>query len=102
MRLVKAPLLEEFPARILNIHPSLLPEFPGLNAWEQALDAGASEAGVTIHIVDSGMDTGPILAQKAVPILPGDSSESLHARIQVIEHELYPEAIQTYATSLKL
>ena len=94
LRLVKRPLLEVFPNKILNIHPSLLPAFPGLESWKQALDAGASEAGCTVHFVDEGMDTGPIILQEAVPILAGDTPESLHTRIQVLEHRLYPEAIR--------
>lgn len=94
LRLVKRPLLDVFPNKILNIHPSLLPAFPGLESWKQALDAGASEAGCTVHLVDEGMDTGPIILQEAVPILAGDTAESLHARIQVLEHRLYPEAIR--------
>lgn len=94
LRLVKRPLLDVFPNKILNIHPSLLPAFPGLESWKQALDAGASEAGCTVHFVDEGMDTGPIILQEAVPILAGDTAESLHARIQVLEHRLYPEAIR--------
>jgi phosphoribosylglycinamide formyltransferase 1 len=94
MRLVKAPLLDAFPRRILNIHPSLLPAFPGLEAWRQALEAGVPETGCTVHYVDGGMDTGPIILQARVPVLPGDSAESLHARIQVEEHRIYPEAIQ--------
>lgn len=93
LRLVKRPLLDAFPQRILNIHPSLLPAFPGLESWKQALDAGATEAGCTVHFVDEGMDTGPIILQQSVPILPGDTAESLHARIQVLEHQLYPAAI---------
>jgi phosphoribosylglycinamide formyltransferase-1 len=94
LRLVKRPLLDAFPNRILNIHPSLLPAFPGLESWKQALDAGASEAGCTVHFVDEGMDTGPIVLQEAVTILAGDTAETLHARIQVLEHRLYPEAIR--------
>jgi phosphoribosylglycinamide formyltransferase-1 len=94
LRLVKRPLLDAFPNKILNIHPSLLPAFPGLESWKQALDAGASEAGCTVHLVDEGMDTGPVILQEAVPILSGDTAESLHARIQVLEHRLYPEAIR--------
>ncbi len=93
LRLVKRPLLEAFPQRILNIHPALLPAFPGLEAWKQALDAGVAETGCTVHFVDEGMDTGPVILQEAVPVLPGDTPESLHARIQVLEHRLYPEAI---------
>ena len=94
LRLVKRPLLDVFPNKILNIHPSLLPAFPGLESWKQALDAGASEAGCTVHFVDEGMDTGPIILQESVPILSDDTAESLHARIQVIEHRLYPDAIR--------
>jgi phosphoribosylglycinamide formyltransferase-1 len=78
----------------LNIHPSLLPAFPGLESWKQALAAGASEAGCTVHFVDEGMDTGPIILQESVPILADDTAESLHARIQVLEHRLYPAAIR--------
>lgn len=93
MRLVKEPLLAAFPRRILNIHPALLPAFPGVEAWKQALEAGASQAGCTVHYVDAGMDTGEILMQAYVPVLPGDTPETLHARIQVQEHILYPAAI---------
>ena len=100
MRLVKRPLLDAFPERILNIHPSLLPAFPGMEAWKQALEAGAPEGGCTVHLVDEGMDTGPILAQAAVPILPDDTASSLHQRIQVQEHRLYPETIKRYWKSL--
>ncbi|MEP4170535.1 MAG: phosphoribosylglycinamide formyltransferase [Luteolibacter sp.] len=101
MRLVKPPLLDAFPSAILNIHPSLLPAFPGLEAWTQAIDAGVSETGVTVHLVDSGMDTGPILGQEKVPVLPGDTPQSLHARIQLSEHRLYPQVIAEYATRLE-
>lgn len=94
LRLVKRPLLAAFPNRILNIHPALLPAFPGLESWKQALDAGAKEAGCTVHFVDEGMDTGPIILQESVPILSDDTAEVLHARIQVIEHRLYPAAIR--------
>ena len=93
MRMIKAPLLEAFPRRIINIHPSLLPQFPGLEAWAQALAAGAHETGCTVHYVDSGMDTGEVIAQSRVPIFPSDTAEQLHARIQVEEHKLYPEVI---------
>jgi phosphoribosylglycinamide formyltransferase-1 len=97
MRLVKAPLLEAFPRRIINIHPSLLPSFPGLEAWKQALSAGVKTTGCTVHFVDSGMDTGEIIAQSPVNILPGDTPETLHARIQEAEHELYPEVLSRFA-----
>ena len=94
LRLVKRPLLDAFPNRILNIHPSLLPAYPGLESWKQALDAGEREAGCTVHFVDDGMDTGPIILQESVPVLADDSAETLHARIQVLEHRLYPAAIR--------
>ncbi len=94
LRLVKRPLLDAFPNRILNIHPALLPAFPGLESWKQALDAGVSESGCTVHFVDDGMDTGPVILQERVPVLPSDTPESLHARIQVAEHRLYPAAIR--------
>ncbi len=97
MRVVKAPLLDAFPGRIINIHPSLLPAFRGLEAWRQALEAGVAEAGCTVHRVDAGVDTGEILAQAKVPVLPDDTAETLHARIQVAEHALYPAVIQSLA-----
>jgi phosphoribosylglycinamide formyltransferase-1 len=97
MRMIKAPLLEAFPRRIINIHPSLLPQFPGLAAWEQALAAGSSESGCTVHYVDAGMDSGEILAQARVPVLAGDTPATLHARIQVEEHRLYPEVLARFA-----
>lgn len=94
MRMIKAPLLDAFGGRIINIHPSLLPAFPGLEAWRQALDAGVTRTGCTVHYVDAGMDTGAIIAQAEVPILPGDTAESVHARIQVKEHKLYPAVLR--------
>ena len=97
MRLLKEPLISAFAGRIINIHPSLLPKFPGLAAWRQALEAGETEAGCTVHRVDLGMDTGPIIAQARVPVLPGDTSETLHARIQAAEHALYPEVVRRFA-----
>lgn len=100
LRLVKRPLLDAFPSRILNIHPALLPAFPGLESWKQALEAGVSETGATVHFVDEGMDTGPVILQERVPVLPGDTAESLHARIQVAEHRLYPAAIECAAAML--
>ena len=96
MRLVKQPLLDAFPDRIINIHPSLLPHYPGLMAWKQAVEDGAKESGCTVHYVDAGMDTGPVILQAKVPVLEGDTSETLHARIQVEEHRIYPEAIRTF------
>ena len=99
LRLVKQPLLDAFPNRIINIHPSLLPDFPGLHSWQQALAAGVDETGCTVHVVDAGMDTGPIILQQRVPVLPGDSAASLHARIQEAEHRLYPAALAKLAAS---
>lgn len=93
MRVVKDPLLNAFPGRIINIHPSLLPAFKGLRAWEQALAAGVKETGCTVHFVNREVDGGEIIAQQRVPVLPGDTPETLHARIQVAEHELYPAAL---------
>ncbi|HEY8961344.1 MAG TPA: phosphoribosylglycinamide formyltransferase [Luteolibacter sp.] len=100
MRLVKQPLLDAFPDRILNIHPALLPAFPGVAAWKQAVEAGAAESGCTVHYVDAGMDTGPAILQAKVPVFPDDTPETLHARIQVEEHRLYPEAIRVVAEKL--
>lgn len=97
MRLVKSPMLEAFPRRIINIHPSLLPAFPGLEAWKQALAAGVEKTGCTVHFVDGGMDTGEMISQCEVSILPGDTAETLHARIQEAEHRLYPEVIARFA-----
>ena len=96
MRVLKAPMLDAFPHRIINIHPSLLPKFPGLEAWKQALAAGEAVTGCTVHYVDSGVDSGAIIAQREVPILPNDTAESLHARIQIAERELYPEVIAQF------
>lgn len=93
MRVLKEPMLSTFPGRIVNIHPSLLPKFPGLAAWKQALEAGETLAGCTVHYVDAGIDSGEIIAQREVPILANDTPEMLHARIQIAERELYPEAI---------
>ena len=95
MRLVGAPLLDAFPQRILNIHPSLLPSFPGLEAPAQALAHGVAVSGATVHLVDADLDAGPIIAQAAVPVLSGDTEASLAARILVEEHRLYPKAIAT-------
>ena len=94
MRIVKPGLLNAFPLRVLNIHPALLPAFPGLHGWQQALEYGAKVAGCTVHFVDAGTDTGPIIIQRAVPVLTGDTPETLHARIQVEEHIAYPEALR--------
>ena len=96
MRVLKAPMLETFPNRIINIHPSLLPKFPGLEAWKQALAAKEKSTGCTVHYVDAGIDHGAIIAQREVPILPNDTADSLHARIQIAEHALYPDAIANF------
>lgn len=96
MRVLKAPMLEAFPHRIINIHPSLLPKFPGLEAWKQALAAGETVTGCTVHYVDAGIDSGEVIAQREVPVLPNDTPETLHARIQAAEHELYPQAISYF------
>ncbi|MGI9114775.1 MAG: phosphoribosylglycinamide formyltransferase [Chthoniobacterales bacterium] len=93
MRVLKEPMLEAFQRRIVNIHPSLLPKYPGLQAWQQALAAGEKVTGVSVHYVDAQVDHGDIIAQREVPVLDGDTPESLHARIQETEHALYPEAL---------
>ncbi|MGH2996497.1 MAG: phosphoribosylglycinamide formyltransferase, partial [Gaiellaceae bacterium] len=90
MHLLTPAFLERFPA--INVHPSLLPAFPGAHAVEEALAAGVEETGVTVHLVDDGVDTGPVIAQEAVRVLPGDTRETLHARLQEVEHRLLPEA----------
>jgi len=94
MRLVGQPLLDAFPLRILNVHPSLLPAFPGLDAQRQALDHGACVTGATVHLVTSDLDGGPIVLQAAVPVLPGDTVDTLSARVLAEEHRIYPEAIR--------
>ena len=94
MRIVKPKLLQAFPWRVLNIHPALLPSFPGTAGWRQALDYGCKVAGVTVHFVDSGTDTGPIIIQRSVPVMEDDTPETLHARIQTQEHVAYPEALR--------
>lgn len=96
MRVLKSQMLEAFPRRILNIHPALLPKFPGLEAWNQALAAGEKVTGCTVHYVDAEIDHGDIIAQREVPILPNDTPDILHARIQIAEHELYPAAIAEF------
>jgi phosphoribosylglycinamide formyltransferase-1 len=96
MRVLHAPTLQAFPRRIINIHPSLLPKFPGLEAWKQALAAGEAVSGCSVHYVDQKIDHGEIIAQREVVILPGDTPESLHARIQIAERELYPAVIAKF------
>ena len=97
MRVLSGELIAVYPNRVLNIHPSLLPAFPGANAVGQALDHGVKVTGVTVHFVDEKVDHGPIIAQRAVPVLPDDDLASLHARIQVEEHDLYPRVVGAFA-----
>lgn len=97
MRMVKEILLEAYHGRIINIHPSLLPAFPGLESWKQALEYGVKVTGCTVHFVDPGMDTGPIILQEAVTVQDNDAPESLHERIQAKEHLLLPRAVQLFA-----
>lgn len=97
MRLVGSVLLEHFPYRIVNIHPALLPAFPGLQAQQQAVDYGVRYSGCTVHIVDAGMDTGPILMQAVVPVLPDDNGDTLAQRILVEEHQIYWRSLQLLA-----
>jgi phosphoribosylglycinamide formyltransferase-1 len=97
MRILKGEFLRTFANRVINIHPALLPAFPGLEAWKQALDYGVKVTGVTVHFVDQGIDTGAIIAQETVPVVQGDTPESLHARIQALERKIYPAAIAALA-----
>jgi phosphoribosylglycinamide formyltransferase-1 len=99
MRIIKPELLAAFDGKVINIHPSLLPAFPGLHAWKQALAYGTKVAGCTVHFVDEGTDTGPIIVQKSVPVLDDDTAASLHARIQAQEHIAYPEALRAIAAN---
>lgn len=94
MHLLTPHFLDRF--RAINVHPSLLPSFPGTRAVEEALAAGVGETGVTVHFVDEGIDTGPVILQEAVRVLPGDSPDTLHARLQAVEHRLLPEAVRLY------
>ena len=97
MRVLKGEFLRAFEGRIVNIHPSLLPSFPGLEAWKQALDHGVKVTGCTVHFVDAGVDCGPIIGQQTVSVLDTDTPESLHQRIHVAEHELYPKCVAAIA-----
>ncbi|MEI6083914.1 MAG: phosphoribosylglycinamide formyltransferase [Verrucomicrobiota bacterium] len=97
MRVLKEPLLTAFAGRIMNVHPSLLPAFPGLKAWDQAVQYGVRVTGVTVHFVNEGIDAGPVILQQPVPVMPGDTADSLHRRIQIAEHTLLPEAIRLFA-----
>lgn len=97
MRVLKGDFLRAFEGRIVNIHPSLLPSFPGLEAWKQAWEHGVKVTGCTVHFVDAGLDAGPIIGQQPVPVLDTDTPETLHARIHKAEHELYPACVAAIA-----
>jgi phosphoribosylglycinamide formyltransferase 1 len=97
MRVLKGDFLRAYENRIVNVHPSLLPSFPGLEAWKQALDRGVKLTGCTVHFVDAGVDAGPIIGQQSVPVLDNDTLESLHQRIHAAEHELYPKCVAAIA-----
>ncbi|MSU57775.1 MAG: phosphoribosylglycinamide formyltransferase [Pedosphaera sp.] len=97
MRVLKGDFLRAFEGRIVNVHPSLLPSFPGLDAWKQALDHGVKVTGCTVHLVDAGVDSGAIIGQQTVPVLDHDTLDALHARIHAAEHELYPKCVASIA-----
>lgn len=97
MRILKGDFLQAFAQRVINIHPALLPSFPGLEAWKQALEHGVKVTGCSVHFVDAGVDSGPIVGQQTVPVLDNDTAESLHHRIQLAEHELYPKCVAAIA-----
>ena len=97
MRVLKGDFLSSFEGRIINVHPSLLPSFPGLQAWKQAFDHGVKVTGCTVHLVDAGVDSGPIIGQQAVGVLDDDTPETLHQRIHAAEHELYPRCLAAIA-----
>jgi phosphoribosylglycinamide formyltransferase-1 len=97
MRVLKGEFLRAFEGRIINIHPSLLPSFPGLEAWKQALDYGVKVTGCTVHFVDAGVDSGPIIAQQTLAVMDNDTPDTLHQRIQAAEHELYPKCVAAIA-----
>lgn len=101
MMIVKRRLLKAYPRRIVNIHPALLPAFPGLASWKQALDAGVKTTGCTVHYVDAGTDTGPIILQRTVAVEPGDTPQSLHERIQREEYIAYPAALKLVTKQLQ-
>ena len=102
MRLLSAEFIRPYEGRILNIHPSLLPHFPGLHTHQRAIDAGHAEAGCTIHVVTEGMDEGPVLAQARVPVLDGDTAEALAARVLKEEHRLYAQTLRKYVNKNNL
>ena len=97
MRVLKGEFLRAFEGRIVNVHPSLLPSFPGLEAWKQALDHGVKVTGCMVHFVDAGVDAGPIIGQQTISVLENDAAESLHQRIHAAEHELYPKCVAAIA-----
>jgi len=97
MRIVRKPLIEAFPNRIMNVHPALLPSFPGFHGQKQAVEYGTRISGCTVHFVDEGMDTGPVIIQAAVPVLPDDTEKTLSDRILKLEHRIFPEAIRLFA-----
>ena len=97
MRLISAEFIKEYPMRILNIHPALLPSFPGLHAQKQAIEYGVKISGCTVHFVDQGLDSGPIVLQRAVSVMDSDTEDELSARILRKEHELYPQAVRLFA-----
>ncbi len=97
MRVLKGDFLRAFEGRIVNVHPSLLPSFPGLEAWKQALDHGVKATGCTVHFVDAGVDSGAIIGQQTVPVMDNDTAATLHARIHAAEHELYPKCVAAIA-----
>jgi phosphoribosylglycinamide formyltransferase-1 len=94
MHLLTPAFLDRFPGAVVNVHPSLLPQFPGAHAVEEQLRAGVHESGATVHIVDEGVDSGPVLAQERIPVLPDDTAETLHERIKEIEHRLLPRVVE--------
>jgi phosphoribosylglycinamide formyltransferase 1 len=94
MHLLTPSFLDRFPGAVVNVHPSLLPAYPGAHAVEQQLAAGISESGASVHLVDEGVDSGPVLAQERVPVLAGDTPETLHERIKSVEHRLLPEVVR--------
>lgn len=96
MRILTAPFVEHYEGRLLNIHPSLLPLFPGLHTHQAAIDGGVAEHGATVHFVTAQLDHGPVVAQAKVPVLPGDTEDTLSARVLVEEHKLYPYAIRLF------
>jgi phosphoribosylglycinamide formyltransferase-1 len=97
MRIVKKPLLDAYPNRVMNIHPALLPSFPGLHGQKDAVDYGVRISGCTVHFVDEGVDSGPVIIQAAVPVSPDDTEDILAARILALEHKIYPEAVRLFA-----